>query len=187
MRTRSALAALAILFLTASTQADDKPDPGRLTVERIYTAHEFAGDHFSARWVEGIDGYLTWEPSKDPAGGKDLVRHDPVTGEAQIVVGSARLMPPGGGAPLGVDEYAFSKDRSKLLIFTNSRRVWRRNTRGDYWVLDRGSHELQKLGGDAPPASLMFAKFSPGRPAGRLCPRQQRFMWRTCATVGSRA
>ena len=77
------------------------------------------------------------------------------------MVSSARLIPPGGSKPLNVEEYAFSKDLSKLLIFTDSRRVWRRNTRGDYWVLDRGSHELRKLGGDAPPASLMFAKLSP--------------------------
>jgi dipeptidyl-peptidase-4 len=39
--------------------------------------------------------------------------------------------------------------------------VWRQNTRGDYWVLDLGSGVLQKLGGDAPEAALMFAKFSP--------------------------
>ena len=70
-------------------------------------------------------------------------------------------MPPGESAPLAIDDYAFSDDQSLVLIFTNSKRVWRANTRGDYWVLDRASHELRKLGGDAPPASLMFAKLSP--------------------------
>jgi dipeptidyl-peptidase-4 len=39
--------------------------------------------------------------------------------------------------------------------------VWRENTRGDYWVLDLASHQLRKLGGDAPKSTLMFAKFSP--------------------------
>jgi len=39
--------------------------------------------------------------------------------------------------------------------------VWRQNTRGDYWVLDRRTWKLQKLGGDAPASSLMYAKFSP--------------------------
>ncbi len=69
---------------------------------------------------------------------------------------------PARHSPLDLDDYAFSADRSRLLIFTNSQRVWRTNTRGDYWVLDRSSHELRKLGGDAPPASLMHAKFAPG-------------------------
>lgn len=62
--------------------------------------------------------------------------------------------------PLNVESFQFSEDESKLLIFTNSRRVWRRNTRGDYWVLDIEKRELKKLGGDAQP-SMMFAKFSP--------------------------
>ena len=48
-----------------------------------------------------------------------------------------------------------------MLIFTNSRRVWRKNTRGDYWVFDLNGRDLRKLGGDAKPAALMNAKFSP--------------------------
>ena len=47
------------------------------------------------------------------------------------------------------------------MIFTNTRKVWRQNTRGDYWVLDTVTGSLKKIGGDAPEASLMFAKFSP--------------------------
>ena len=40
--------------------------------------------------------------------------------------------------------------------------MWRLNTRGDYWVLDRESGQLRKLGGsEAKPSTLMFAKFSP--------------------------
>jgi dipeptidyl-peptidase-4 len=39
--------------------------------------------------------------------------------------------------------------------------VWRLNTRGDYWVLDLGSHALKQVGKSMPSASLMFAKLSP--------------------------
>jgi len=49
-----------------------------------------------------------------------------------------------------------------VLIFTRSAKVWRLNTRGDYWVLDRRTGTLRQLGGrDAPPSSLMYAKLSP--------------------------
>jgi dipeptidyl-peptidase-4 len=48
-----------------------------------------------------------------------------------------------------------------MLVYTNSKKVWRLNTRGDYWVLDIASGKLTKLGGDAKPSTLMFAKFSP--------------------------
>src|SRR6185436_19029204 len=67
----------------------------------------------------------------------------------------------GASAPLSIDGYEESQDLSRVLIYTQSRRVWRQNTRGDYWVLDRRTRSLRKLGGDAPPSSLMFAKFSP--------------------------
>ena len=86
---------------------------------------------------------------------------------------AAHLIPPGEVAPLHVDDYALSKDRARLLIFTNSRRVWRQNTRGDYWVLDRATRELRKLGGDAPRLVADARQARAGRPAGRLRARQQ--------------
>src|SRR6185369_16423178 len=50
----------------------------------------------------------------------------------------------------------------KVLIFTETARVWRSNTRGDYWIYDVPSGSVRKLGGpEAKPSSLMFAKFSP--------------------------
>ncbi len=47
------------------------------------------------------------------------------------------------------------------MIFTNSVRVWRYHTKGDYWVLDLNSGELSQLGKFAKPSTMMFAKFSP--------------------------
>ncbi len=152
---------LAITLPCSHLVAAESDDPSRLTIQRIFGAHEFESEHVSARWLEGENGYTTLEPSNDPAGGRDIVRHDPRTAATEILVHAELLVPSGEHAPLGLDDYSFSADRSRLLIFTNSQRVLRTNTRGDYWVLDRTSHELFKLGGDAPPASVMHAKFSP--------------------------
>ena len=55
----------------------------------------------------------------------------------------------------------WSADGKKLLIFTNTKKVWRDNTRGDYWVLELDSRRLHQVGAGGPEASLMFAKFSP--------------------------
>jgi dipeptidyl-peptidase 4 len=152
---------LAIAVPCAELIAAENEDPRRLTVQRIFGAHEFEPENISVRWMEAGHGYATLEPSAGPFGGRDIVRHDPKTATSEILVPAELLVPPGGNAPLGLDDYTFSADRSRLLIYANSQRVWRANTRGDYWVLDRSSHELYKLGGDAPPASLMHAKFAP--------------------------
>lgn len=132
-----------------------------LTVERIFQHHEFGEEGASIRWLQDSSGYMTWEGSRETPGGQDLVQHDPATGKSQVIVPAAHLIPAGKHSPLAVHGYELSRDRARLLIFTNSQRVWRRNTRGDYWVLDRSTRELRKLGGNAPAASLMFAKFSP--------------------------
>ena len=68
----------------------------------------------------------------------------------------------GDSIPLAVEDYTVSPNERRLLIFTNSEKVWRENTRGDFWSLDLSTWQLRKLGGaQAKPSTLMFAKFSP--------------------------
>lgn len=149
---RSVLAVIAACLAACGTlRADDS----HLTVGRLFGTGEFATDPLPARrWSKIPSTYFTLEKG-------DLVRHDPATGTKEILVPAAAFVPKGAKEPLGMEGYEFSADESKLLLFTNSRRVWRRNTRGDYWVLDVKARSLQKLGGDAAPSSLMFATFSP--------------------------
>jgi dipeptidyl-peptidase-4 len=91
----------------------------------------------------------------------DIVLVSPTTGEESILLSSEQLVPEGKSEPLSVASFQVSNDEQRILIFTNTRKVWRLNTRGDYWVADLKSGTLKKLGGDADEASLMFAKFSP--------------------------
>ena len=91
----------------------------------------------------------------------DIVLNDPSTGSSKILVEAAQLVPEGASDPLSIQGYSWSSDQKKLLIFTNSKRVWRANTRGDYWVLDTSSNQLKQMGKDRPASSLMFTKFSP--------------------------
>ena len=89
------------------------------------------------------------------------MRYDAATGARSVLVAGSRLVPPGEKTGLAIDDYTWSADGRRLLIFTNTKKVWRDNTRGDYWVLGVEDGTLTKLGGSAPASSLMFAKFSP--------------------------
>lgn len=142
-------------------ETEKKGDRSKLTVQRIYVGKEFDAASFSGRWLSDQSAYTTFEPSATVDGGKDIVRHDASTGDQSVMVSAASLIPPGATSPLKVEAHSWSKDHNLLLIYTNSKRVWRQNTRGDYWLLDRSSRQLRKLGGDAPPSSMMFAKISP--------------------------
>lgn len=59
------------------------------------------------------------------------------------------------------EDFSISEDGGKILIYTNTKKVWRYHTRGDYWVYDVHSKALTQLGKGLPASSLMFAKFSP--------------------------
>ena len=94
------------------------------------------------RWLDDGGHYTTLENSESYPERKDLVRHGAADGRSQVLVPAERLIPASHDEPLEIDDYHWSDDGSKLLIFTNSQRVWRRNTRGDYWVLDMTSSDL---------------------------------------------
>ena len=78
-----------------------------------------------------------------------------------VLVSKVQLTPSGKSEPLKIGSYSFSDDQKKILLFTNTQRVWRINTKGDYWVLDLEKNSLTQLGKSRPASTMMFAKFSP--------------------------
>jgi dipeptidyl-peptidase-4 len=79
----------------------------------------------------------------------------------EILVTPQLLVPAGEKQPLEIKSFSSSTDRKKILIYTNAKKVWRYETRGDYWIYNLSDSSLRKLGKTLPPSSLMFAKFSP--------------------------
>lgn len=89
-----------------------------------------------------------------------IVRTDPKT-ETDVTVVSKEQLTPAGGSALRVQSFDYSADKSKILLFTNTAKVWRYRTRGDYWVYNVATQKLTQLGKDVPAQTMMFAKFSP--------------------------
>jgi dipeptidyl-peptidase-4 len=159
---------LAALLLAATGALTAQTSPLNAELERIFARDEYEVQTVAQpAWIDGGTRYAAVEPSVSMAGARDIVEYDAATGQRAVLVAASALTPSGAAAPLAIDGYAWSADRARLLVFTNSKKVWRQNTRGDYWVLDRASGALRQLGGDAAPSTLMFAKFSPdGRRVG---------------------
>ncbi|MBI3423025.1 MAG: S9 family peptidase [Acidobacteria bacterium] len=150
---------IAAPLLAQQAQPARQADASVLTLDTIFSySPRGLGWH---QWQADGRGYLMLEPSAAGKGGMDITRYDATTGAKTVLVSADKLIPPGVTSPLNIEEFTLSDNGQRLLIFTNSERVWRSNTRGDYWVVDLASAKLQKLGGAAKPSSLMFAKFSP--------------------------
>src|ERR1035437_1243232 len=106
------------------------------------------------RW--SVDGNSYYRVEKN-----ELVQYTLPDNKPVVILSKQQLTPDGSPGPLQINFYSFSSDQQKVLLFTNTKKVWRLNTRGDYWVLDRTSGSLTQLGKTLPASSLMFAMFSP--------------------------
>src|SRR5688572_20096641 len=130
-------------------------DPYILTVDSLFTYRTKSLG--PVRWQNDGSGYFALEPSTTKSNFVDIVRYATTTGERTLFVSAEKLIPPSASNPLSVEEFDITEDGQKILIFTKSARVWRSNTRGDYWVFDLKTSSLRKLGGEAKPSTLMFA------------------------------
>lgn len=150
----SILFLLHVVFLTA--QENDTSQ--LLTIDRIYSG-EFTPEYERAiQWIEGGDAYVIIEKSSSVDGADELVRYESKSQDRSVYVPGDKLITDKGS--LAVESFSLSPDGTKVLIFTNSSRVWRSNTKGDYWVYDLPSKKLSQVGASFKPSSLLFAKFS---------------------------
>ena len=105
-------------------------------------------------WTNDGDSYFKLEKNQ-------LVTHTLPNHDVKTVISKEQLTPVGESEPIEVAHFSFSLDQEKVLLFTNTKKVWRLNTKGDYWVFNFKTNTLRQIGISLPHSSLMFAKFSP--------------------------
>lgn len=154
-----------------------------LSLEKIYNEGYFAGQRAPwFIWLDDGSGYTIIETRENDdndsdagANRRDIVFYKPDGSGRKVLVASEHLRPSADDAPISINGYSWSNDGKWALIYTNSKRVWRSNSRGDYYLLNLETKALTQLGpkttlvtdhqddkrGKADAAQLMFAKFSP--------------------------
>ena len=90
----------------------------------------------------------------------EIFRHSLPNTVGEKLISTAQLSPKGQAA-LSITDFAFSADGQKVLVYTNTKSVWRLQTQGDYWVYELATGKLTQVGEELPESSLRFAKFSP--------------------------
>jgi dipeptidyl-peptidase-4 len=106
------------------------------------------------KWTRDGNGFFTIESG-------EIMKTELPSLTKTTVLAKALLKPKDSANPLSVRDFIFSADDKKMLVYTNTQRVWRADTRGDYWLLDLANNSLRQIGKTYPRSSLMFAKFSP--------------------------
>jgi len=161
----TSLLALPLLTCQQTPQAQSKQSEStssELTLKSIYQDKNFKSERIGQiRWLEDGSSYLAIEKSAISKDDNEIVSYEPSSQARTVLVTAKQLTPQGSDETLVIDNYVFSDDRTKLLIYTNSKKVWRSKSRGDYWLFDMTSKKLTQLGGkNVASSQLMFAKFS---------------------------
>ncbi len=141
----------------AAREAVPPRDAPALTVERIHATDELSPESFGGEWRASGDAWTVVEADAD--GHDELWQVDAASGERERLVAAEELVPAGDSVPMAIEDYAFSPDGGRLLIFTDAQRVWRDATKGRYWVFDLDARELIPVSEE--PGWQMFAKFGP--------------------------
>lgn len=115
--------------------------------------------NMNVNWLS--DGEHYSKKIKNPKGGYDIVSYKAGKNDSKVLIPAAMLVKPGTNDTINVRSFEFDSTNEQVLIYTNTKQVWRYDTRGDYWVLNMETGKLLQLGKNLPESSLMFAKFSP--------------------------
>lgn len=111
-------------------------------------------------WMKDGERYSRLEKNEKD-GGMDVVAYRAKDNAREVIIPSAMFTDKATGKPIAIRSISWSNDNDKVLIYNNTQRVWRYDTRGDYWVLALSDGSLRQLGKGLPESSMMFAKFSP--------------------------
>ncbi len=121
-----------------NTALNDVPD-GEININRLKwlpASHDF--------WVNESQGIYVYNAD-------DLNNKKLVLTAAQIK---------NAGLTTRIENIVWNNDRSKILVYTNSSRVWRINSKGDYWYFEMNTGKGKQIGKGLENSSLQFAKFS---------------------------
>src|SRR5436190_5111715 len=102
---------------------------------------------------------LQWLPSShsfwiDDKGSINVYDADDLA-SGKLVITAEQLKT--AGLATRAENIIWNTSRDKILIYTNSSRVWRGNTKGDYWYFDLSDRNGRQIGKGLPSSSLMFA------------------------------
>lgn len=162
MRQKQITYSLVLIFGCVLLGSDCLSQNNQLSVDRIYGKNEFAAEKFGVNWMPEGGSYFVKQPA-EPGNGDDIVLINPLEpSDTKVLIAAKDLIPSGQKKPVEIESFQVSQDGNKILIFNNTKRVWRYKTRGDYWIADLQNDVVRQLGRpDFEPSQMKFAKFSP--------------------------
>ena len=144
-----------IFFVICSLSAQNKKE---ITLEDIWVNGTFKPENI---WgLQSMNDGLHYTSLENDEKSSDtyLIKYDYKTGKEVDRILKESELTLDGSKPISIDEYWFSNDESKVLISTETDRIYRHSTRENYYVYDLKIKKLTKVtAGD----KQMYGTFSP--------------------------
>ena len=153
---RPCLLVLAALWLALPAAAQQRAE---ITLEKLFASPEFSGGAFrGGAWAEEGPVLLYVDGE---SGATSLVQWDLESGERKTLIeGGALRKPDADGGLVEIEDYQYSRDGSRVLLYTDSAPVWRLNTKGYYYVFDTADGTITPVS-ERDRGFQLFAKFNP--------------------------
>jgi len=100
----------------------------------------------STKWTAEGSSYYAVEK-------KEIVKIELPSQNKTVFISRKQLITPAGDT-LNPRSFQLSPDGKLALVYTNTQKVWRYQSRGDYWLLTLESGNLKQMGKGRPAASL---------------------------------
>lgn len=131
-----------------------------LTLEAINASNTFASRTFQGgRWADSgpVIQYIEQESAEAAT---HLMSFNLETDDRMRLIDGSMLYADDVGRLIAIEDYAYSSDGQNVLLYTDSERVWRTNTKGYYYLYELASQKLQSIS-DREKGFQMFAKLNP--------------------------
>ena len=165
MTRRLSAAALVLVLLGWSftpAQAQQAPNPQvpEFTLETIHASRQLSPESFQGgRWADEGPVITFIEPDS-VSDATHLIRYNLETEERTRLIDGTTLRADDVGRLITIEDYQYSADGSKVLLFTDAVRVWRYKTKGYYYVYNLETEALTPVA-SREAGYQMFAKFNP--------------------------
>lgn len=115
--------------------------------KELTIADIFASGKFQMKALSGVqwspDGqsfiFMKYDSTEQV---RSFYRHEVGSGSESLWLSGKALKPAGSDKPVSVDSYTISESGKRLLIKSNSARVWRRYSQADFYVFDIPARKL---------------------------------------------
>ncbi len=152
------IASLALLMASVPVRAQQAPDA--LTLRAIHASNQLAPETFEGgRWAEQGPVITFIEPDS-ASDATHLIRYNLETEARTRLIDGTNLRADDVDRLITIEDYQYSADGSKVLIFTDAVRVWRYKTKGYYYIYNLERQTLTPVA-SREAGHQMFAKFNP--------------------------